>query len=459
MPISVIYPWVIFFLLPTIAVFAMDGGGNRPRTSIEPFDVALFFPANLSAVLTRTAEAFSVPLAGMLNLMLFFSSILASTTYISGPGGAKIEPLIAYFLNYGDSGINKTGLSKIFEYLLHEVTTVLRKFSLHTSMLFEKGFSIHRLDLPIRDCTATPAAAIQKQSKNRVCVRFDDEWGVRARALANGTGGCGMENGAQQQLQLFNGPNTIINELKAGVEEAQMPRWVCSSNIQPPLFQNDLGKESVLFALGLTTRHFLAFLEPNFDSEHKREPLSDNEQQIGLFLAAVAARSCVFSGEWKERENASDIEDAFRGNGPSELIAAESVELEYLKNSFSPTAFGDLASMEIQKWHDAAVINERNLSECTKAQNSGKVPAGRFLLQISPDPPDDDGISPKLPFAFSAAGLMHMRMLRAEPGSLQESAVENHLRICDKRMQSKDSVTKIIDGKGAGQFLRLVGLM
>jgi hypothetical protein len=50
-------------------------------------------------------------------------------------------------------------------------------------------------------------------------------------------------------------------------------------------------------------------------------------------------------------------------------------------------------------------------------------------------------------------------MLRAEPGSLQESAVENHLRICDKIMQSKDSVTKIIDGKGAGQFLRLVGLM
>ena len=98
---------------------------NRVRPSIESFDLALFFPANLSAVLTRTAEAFSVPLAGMLNMMLFFSSILASTTYISGPGGAQIEPLIAYFLNYGDSGINKTGLSKILEYLLLEVTTVL----------------------------------------------------------------------------------------------------------------------------------------------------------------------------------------------------------------------------------------------------------------------------------------------------------------------------------------------
>ena len=316
------YPWVIFFLLPTIAVFAMDGGSNRVRPSFQPFDLALFFPSNLSAVLTRTAEAFSVPFAGMLNLMLFFSSILASTTYISGPGGAQIEPLIAYFLNFGDSGINKTGLSKIFEYLLLEVTTVLRKFSLHTSTLFEKGLSIHRHDLPIRDCSGTPAAAIQKQSRNRVLVRVDDEWGVRARALANGTSGGGMENGAQQQLQLFNGPNTMlhgaesfsqiyvhltnfydahgevlpadfgydagchlrkfselrkdktpralsfwmrigrfifvdrfhwrnhknthqycqefcipneINELKAGVEEARIPRWMCSSNIQPKI--------------------------------------------------------------------------------------------------------------------------------------------------------------------------------------------------------------------------------
>ena len=265
MPISFMYPWVIFFLLPTIAVFAMHGGSNRVRPSIESFDLALFFPANLSAVLTRTAEAFSVPLAGMLNMMLFFSSILASTTYISGPGGAQIEPLIAYFLNYGDSGINKTGLSKIFEYLLLEVTTVLRKFSLHTSTLFEKGLSVHRHDLPIRDCSGTPAAAIQKQSRNRVLVRFDDEWGVRARALANGTSGGGMENGAQQQLQLFNGPNRMIIELKAGVEEARIPRWMCSSNIQPLLFQSDLGKDSVLFALGLTSRHFLAALEANFD--------------------------------------------------------------------------------------------------------------------------------------------------------------------------------------------------
>ena len=94
------YPWVIFFLLPTIAVFAMDGGSNRVRPSFQPFDLALFFPSNLSAGLTRTAEAFSVPLAGMLNMMLFFSSILASTTYISGPGGAQIEPLIAYFSQF-----------------------------------------------------------------------------------------------------------------------------------------------------------------------------------------------------------------------------------------------------------------------------------------------------------------------------------------------------------------------
>ena len=93
------------------------------------------------------------------------------------------------------------------------------------------------------------------------------------------------------------------------------------------------------------------------------------------------------SGEWTEKEDASKIEDAFRGTGPDDFIRAERVELEYLKNSFAPTAFGDLASTEIKKWKEADEFNERNLSECTKAQNCGKVPAGRYLVQVTPDPP------------------------------------------------------------------------
>ena len=71
----------------------------RPWLSQEPFNLVSFFPSNLASVLKRTADAFSVPLAGMMNLILFFASVLSSTTFICGPVSRQIEPLIAYFLN------------------------------------------------------------------------------------------------------------------------------------------------------------------------------------------------------------------------------------------------------------------------------------------------------------------------------------------------------------------------
>jgi hypothetical protein len=113
----------------------------------EFFNLASFFTSNLASVLKCTANAFSVHLAGMMNLILLFVSVLSSTTFIYGPLSRQIEPLIAYFLNYGASGVNK--------------------FFIDTASIFEKGLCPHRYDIPVRDNTATTAAAIQKQSQHR----------------------------------------------------------------------------------------------------------------------------------------------------------------------------------------------------------------------------------------------------------------------------------------------------
>jgi hypothetical protein len=70
-----------------------------------------------------------------------------------------------------------------------------------------------------------------------------------ARAMSNGTGGGGMKISAQQLLQVYNGPPVLINELKSGAEIMRMPRLVLIGNIQTPVFESELGKNSVLFVL------------------------------------------------------------------------------------------------------------------------------------------------------------------------------------------------------------------
>ena len=134
------------------------------------------FPENLSDVLIRTAEAFSVPYEGMVSLILFQASVFCSTTYVSGPGRCQIEPMMAYFLDCGESGSNKTGLFKLNEFMFEKVNAALRVLAGDTNSQFELGFKVMRQSIPVRDCTSTPASTIQKQSLNRILCRIDDEW-------------------------------------------------------------------------------------------------------------------------------------------------------------------------------------------------------------------------------------------------------------------------------------------
>ena len=56
----------------------------------------------------------------------------------------------------------------------------------------------------------------------------------------------------------------------------------------------------------------------------------------------------------------TEIESNFKGSGPNDLIGAESVELDYLTNTFTSSAFGPSASAEVEKWVAADLINQRN---------------------------------------------------------------------------------------------------
>lgn len=418
------------------------------------------FPDNLVPVLERYAEAFSVPRQGLVTLIFHLASIYSPRVYVSSPGGGRIDPLIEYFFNQGPSGINKTGIFNILQPLVNKINDVFRGLHMKTDILFDKGFQICLSELPVLDSTATPAAAIQKQSKHRNLMREDDEFVTLARALSNGTSGGGMESGVQKQLQVFNGPTEMVNELKSAIEISYVPRHNIYFNIQPDICAADLGPESSLFSLGYTSRFLGLNLTPNFEPGKVREPLQSDEQSLAAFVVAIAVRGGIItSGEWHDCENPQAIEDAFRGSELLDLTAEENVQLSYRKKRFLPLRFGKLAVESVEMCEHVSILNGRNAAERARAQMTGKQVAGRYEATVQVYPGADSGKGPLLPLGFAQAGITDMRMLHTETGSNSEDLLNLNLLKCERRLlESKDPRVKIIDGKGGTHLLRVAGL-
>jgi hypothetical protein len=87
----------------------------RPWLMQKPFNLACFFRQTL--LLFSNAHCGCIQCAPCghdgFDPVFCFESVLSSTTFICGSVSSQIEPLIAYFLNYGVSGINKIDQAKI----------------------------------------------------------------------------------------------------------------------------------------------------------------------------------------------------------------------------------------------------------------------------------------------------------------------------------------------------------
>jgi hypothetical protein len=418
------------------------------------------FPEPLSDVLIRTAEAFSLPYEGMLSSMLFQACNWNATTYVSRPGRSQIEPVMAFFLDNGESGSNKTGLYKLNEHIIEKVKAVIQALKGDINSQFEIGFKVMRDSIPVRDCTSTPAATIQKQSQHRVLTRLDDEWLIRKRALGNGSSGVGLEHGVQHPLCVFNGPMTMANELKSNIEEAFVPRFISMAYVQPSLFESDFGIDSPLFPIGFTSRHLLSNVQKNFDSSGNRTSMQPDDLSMVAFVLAIAIRNgLIVTGEWKLREDAAELAESFNGTDESILTHAEEVELSITTNRFTPDCFCEKAVVDVERAMECKVLKARNVHERAKAAALNKPVAGRFNVDVFPEPSPDDGLSEMLPRGFADAGLIDMRMIECYQGSLEDTQMAISLRQLEQQAADTPSLTmKNILGKSSGYLLRLTGM-
>jgi len=414
------------------------------------------FPRNLAKVLRRTGDALSVPLAGLVTEMVHLACVFSPTTFVVGPGQSQIEPVVENFLNVGASGINKSGLSKNHEFLMGQVLKTLNVVSIDVDTLFSNGMFINRKDVPVHDSTATPAASIQKQCQNRSLARFDDEIITMLRSLMNGNGGT-VEIGAQFRLTVFGSPPCLTNKLKSNIEQTRFPRFNSVANVQPAVLQKHFGAETTLFSIGLTSRFLPILLMPHF-SESRRPPLSKDEQTMVVFAIAIAARGLTSFGCWtQEGVYEAKVTKDFGDDG--DLVEMEHKELQLLVNRFESATFGQQPWLEVKAWEEANALNARNSAERVKAQQTNKIASGRFTLTHAAMPEPDDGLRPKLPDGFAAAGICDIRVFEAQPGSEQEHIFDKHVRQCDQRMKATDPISNNIDGKGAGHLLRMVGIV
>ena len=345
-------------------------------------DLSLVFNQDIALLLQRSADAFSVPTAGMLSLVLFQASTLSPRAYTSSPDGGQLEPNILYLLNVGDSGINKTGLFKMNSWLTRKITTVVKNIAGDSDVLFEKGMSLPQVDIPVEDNSATTAAFILKHSQHRNIYRNSDEWGSVQRCFTNGGSG---DTGSQRWLVLFNGEVKVTNELKSATETVFFPHFSCITNIQPKLFEQDLGKDSNLFGTGFTSRQLVTKLHSNLKTEEDRKPLDASEQGMFPLMLALAVRGLASVGAWTEKLDSAEIHASFiKGSEDDELSGAELTALALQTNRFTSDTFGDSATLAAENWTICHDLNDRNLHERNKATTNNRHVAGRFNVNHTP---------------------------------------------------------------------------
>ena len=79
-------------------------------------DIDATFPPWLAAVLKKVADAKSIPYSAMISGMLALICAFSPSSWVSSKGG-HFEPLIMNFKNVGNSGINKTGATRYFDFV------------------------------------------------------------------------------------------------------------------------------------------------------------------------------------------------------------------------------------------------------------------------------------------------------------------------------------------------------
>ncbi len=75
-----------------------------------------------------------------------------------------------------------------------------------------------------------------------------------------------MEAEVQHLLVSYGSPPEITDKLKYYFETSFFPRHQYFWGVQLVLFYKTLGVETEMFVIGLTFRHFIAQLEPNYSA-------------------------------------------------------------------------------------------------------------------------------------------------------------------------------------------------
>jgi len=261
-----------------------------------------YLPESLAKTLDQLANALSVPRAGLLPVLLTLAATFSDTSYGIGPSG-KMEAVQLFLPVVGSSGTNKSGLEQLLLYTLRKVVAALLHISKNPELLFKEQVMVAPGSVPVEDHTATPAAALQKQSQNRNVLRAEDEWVTLKRAFNNGASN--SSDGMQHTLKIYNGVNVEENELKSGTERMIIPRYNLFFNIQPEPAASDFGEGSTAFDLGFTSRCLWTSAVGNFASDEIRPGLSSSAQTLIEIIAAIAGRSAIVHGSWEDREDAA----------------------------------------------------------------------------------------------------------------------------------------------------------
>ena len=97
--------WAVVIALLAVSVAAGGAG-----------DIDAISPPRLAVVLKKVADAKSIPYGAMISGMLALICAFSPAPWVSSIGG-HFEPLIMNFKNVGNSGINKTGATRYFDFV------------------------------------------------------------------------------------------------------------------------------------------------------------------------------------------------------------------------------------------------------------------------------------------------------------------------------------------------------
>ena len=142
------------------------------------------FGDELAAVLENEANVRCIPVNSMVTIFIVVASVFMSNVTIGNK--AYVMAIIFYFVNVGDTGINKTSITRYINYLVDKISRNLKVISRDHAYCRKNGIYVMEYRAGTNTCCGTIEALLKTLSNKPAAIENKDEADLLDRIIKRG---------------------------------------------------------------------------------------------------------------------------------------------------------------------------------------------------------------------------------------------------------------------------------